>query len=714
MMKFIRISLMLLTATIAVNSNAQLKLADKYYRELSYSQAIPVYDLSLRRDSSNTEAWSRFGDCYRLMSNFTGAENAYAVACKNANVSPQTMLYYAEALMANQKYDQAKVWLNKAKAANPSDTRPDQLLNGISNISSFTQAAGATIIKAVDFNTNNGEFCPVVFNGGLVFTSNRPSLRWVGSRHSWTGKDYYNLYFAKGTEGTFGLVEAFAADLSTKYHNGPAAMDVSGTTLFYTSNNVQGGKRTKDEQGITRMKIFMAKWDGGKFDGAVSLPFNADSYSVQHPSLSMDGKILYFASDMPGGQGGMDIWMSAWNGTGWDTPTNAGSKVNTKGNEAFPYIAKDGVLYYSSNGLPGLGGMDVYMSDLQGGASKNMGAPINSSSDDFGMTFLADGMSGYFSSNRGGKGDNDDIYYFKKNCIESTVTVVDNATGAPLANAELKILENGSEKETVFTDENGQFKRCLIPTGLYEFRASKDLYNPGQARINGADLLSNPESGNVKISLQSTKITLSGRVFLADTKMGIEGQKVTLRNVNSGAIVETTTDANGKFTFDNLEREALYEALATRENCGEDREQVSTVGVRGDKVFNLDMPFYCKGAVFKIDNIYYDYNKSDIRPDAARELDKLVALMTKYPNMKIELGSHTDARGKDASNQNLSDRRAKSAVTYINSKGIEASRMKSKGYGEKVILNKCKNDVECTDAEHEVNRRTEFKILSVE
>lgn len=713
MMKVIRIALVLFTTTIGVTSRAQLKLADKYYRELSYSQAIPVYDLSLRRDSSNTEAWSRFGDCYRLMSNFTGAENAYAVACKNGNASAQTMLYYAEALMANQKYDQAKVWLNKVKAANPSDTRADQLLNGIANLSSFTEGAGATIIKAVDFNTNNGEFCPVVYNGGLVFTSNRPSLRWIGSRHSWTGKDYYNLYFAKGTEGSFGLAEAFAADLSTKYHNGPAAMDASGTTLFYTSNNVQGGKRTKDEQGITRMKIFMAKWDGGKFDGAISLPFNADGYSVQHPSVTPDGKILYFASDMPGGQGGMDIWMSTWNGTGWDAPKNMGSQINTKGNEAFPCVTKEGKLYFSSNGLPGLGGLDVFVTDMVA-APKNVGAPINSSSDDFGISFLADGMSGYFSSNRGGKGDNDDIYYFKKNCIESTVSVVDNATGTPLANAELKVLENGTEKETVFTDENGQFKRCLIPTGLYEFRASKDLYNPGQGRINGADLLSNPESGNIKIGLQGTKITLNGRVFLADSKAGIQGQKVTMRNVNSGAIVEATSDANGKFTFDNLERDALYEVLATRENCGEDREQISTVGIRGDKVLNVDLPFYCKGAVFKIDNIYYDYNKSDIRTDAAAELDKLVALMTKYPRMKIELGSHTDARGNDASNQKLSDRRAKSVVSYLVSKGIDASRLKAKGYGEKVILNKCKNDVDCTDAEHEENRRTEFKILTVE
>ena len=174
------------------------------------------------------------------------------------------------------------------------------------------------------------------------------------------------------------------------------------------------------------------------------------------------------------------------------------------------------------------------------------------------------------------------------------------------------------------------------------------------------------------------------------------------------------TDAKGNFSFEDIAREALFEVSVERENCGNAKEKLSTVGVRGDKTLTAELPLYCKGAVIKVENIYYDYNKADIRPDAAAELDKLVDLMNRYPVMTIELGSHTDARGNDGKNQKLSDDRAKNAVKYIVGKGIDSKRIKAKGYGEKKILNKCANNVECTDAEHEQNRRTEITILTIE
>lgn len=697
----------------ALNGSAQIKEANKMYENLSYATAIPMYEMGLKRDSLNAEAWTKLGDCYRLTSDFKGAERAYGKAC-GLEGKASTLLNYAEALMVNQKYSEAKAALSKAKSLDPADPRADLMIAGIDEIPALNAAAAATQLKKVDFCTSAGEFCPFVYNGGLVFTSNRPSLRWIGSRHSWTGKDYYNLFYAKGTEGAFGLVSAFAPEMSTKFHNGPACLDAAGTTLFFTSNNVKDGKRTEDEKGITRLKIFSAKWADGSFSGETSLPFNSDKYSVQHPSVSPDGKTLYFASDMPGGSGGMDIWMSTWDGTAWSAPVNLGPKVNTKAQEAFPYIAANGVLYFASNGWPGLGATDIFFSDMKGGNPMNMGAPVNSSAEDFGIALLPDLLSGYFSSNRDGLGDNDDIYYFKNTCVNATVTVKDEKSGEPLANTELKFLVDGVEKEVVYTDEKGQFTRCLIPTGSYEFRASKDLYLPGKSSVSGSSMLANPDAGNLTINLKRTIVNVTGRVFVADKKTGIADQKVVLKNTNSGETFEAMTDAKGNFKFEDIAREALFEVSVERENCGSANEKLSTVGVRGDKTLAAELQLYCKGAVIKVENIYYDYNNAEIRPDAAAELDKLVNLMTRYPAMTIELGSHTDARGNDGKNQKLSDDRAKNAVKYIVSKGINTKRIKAKGYGEKKILNKCANNVECTDAEHEQNRRTEITILTIE
>jgi outer membrane protein OmpA-like peptidoglycan-associated protein len=693
---------------------AQMKDANKYYNNLSYHNAIPLYKLALLRDTANTEALVKLGDCYRLTAQFADASDAYTKAIASGTVSPEVYLYCGEALMSTEKYDEAKAVITKYKSLKPTDDRAQLLLNGIENRSTFASESSATQLKKLGLNTGAGEFCPVYFNGGLVFTSNRPSLRWIGNQHGWTGKDFYTLYYAKGNGANFGMVEAFASELSNKYHNGPVSISPSGTEMYYTSNNVSDGKRVRDAEGITRLKIFMSKWENGQFIGGTSMPFNNDRYNTMHPAISYDAKTIYFTSDMPGGKGGTDIWKSTFDGNSWSKPENLGDRVNTSGNESFPYISKDGQLYFSSNGHEGLGGMDIFVVSMNGtGKAKNFGAPMNSSADDFGVYVNPDGMTGYFSSNREGAGDNDDIYYFKKTCVLTKVTVVDEKTGQPLANAEVRVIENGKERESLFTDETGSFERCLIAAGNYEFRGAKDLYRDNSTSVKGTDLMADTSGYAAKLPLKLTQVNLKGRVLTADDKTPLAKTKVVLKNVTNGTSLETMTDEDGNYAFSDMERECLYEVSVAFENCSESKEKTSTVGVRGDKEITVNITMFCKGAVIRVDNIYYDYNKSDIRPDAALELDKLVALMEKYPAMKIELGSHTDARGDDKYNMSLSDKRAKSAVAYIVSKGIDTKRIKAKGYGETVILNRCANDVECFEEEHAFNRRTEFKILSV-
>ncbi len=710
-----RISILICGLLVAnVASFAQIKGANKSFNNMAYSAAIPKYNIALSKDPSNAEAQANVAACYRLTNDMVNAESAYSKVANSASAKPEHYLYYAQALMENEKYAEASTWLDKYKTAAAGDVRADNLKQGISNVAAYKAMEGVYSVKKTNLNSTNGDFSPVIYNGGLVFTSNRPSLQRVGYDHSWTGNQFYRLYHAKGTEASFSTVEPFAADIDTKYHDGPVCFNTTGTQMYFTRNNIEDGKIRKDEKDVVRLKIFSSQWSVMKWGIEVPFAYNSDKHSCAHPALSADGKTLYFASDMAGGQGGMDIWKCNWNGSSWDAPANLGTAINTSGTEIFPTITADGMLYYSSNALAGLGGLDIYYSKNATAKPINMGSPINTSDDDFGICLNPDGNTGYFSSNRKAQGTNDDIYYFKKQCTNTDVMIVDEASGSPLVQAEVKVFENGTETSTVMTDSTGRFNMCLNPLNNYEFHAKKGNYNDNKSSLSSADLAAAAGTGTeVKVALKKNGAKLVGRVFNADDKSGVAGQTVVLVNKNTGAELVAITDANGNYVFDNLDINAEYEVKTNKQDCGEAKEAFNTKKIVGSKTITQDLALLCKGDIIKIENIYYDYNKSNIRPDAAVELDKVLALLNRYPTMQIELRSHTDARGKDEYNRKLSDSRAKSAVAYLISKGVVETRLMAKGYGETTLLNHCKNDVECDDKTHEQNRRTEFKILNM-
>jgi outer membrane protein OmpA-like peptidoglycan-associated protein len=422
---------------------------------------------------------------------------------------------------------------------------------------------------------------------------------------------------------------------------------------------------------------------------------------------------------MPGGEGGIDIWKSEWDGATWGTPTNAGNRVNTIGDEVFPFITAENVLYFSSNGWPGLGGLDIYTSEKTGNSwsrAENLGCDVNSSNDDFGFTYNATSKTGYFTSNRNGQGINDDLFFFEKMCTNTNVSITDEETGKPVVGAIVKVIENGVDVGNILTDETGVINRCLNPSRNYEFTSKRDKYTDGRAVLSSSQLAGSTGSASAAIKMKRIPDSIAhveGRVFNADDKTGVGGLTVSLVNKKSGENKTATTDAAGKYRFEKLDIDCDYEVRTKKTDCGEPIEAFNTRGIVGTKTITMDVPLLCKNDVIKIDNIYYDYKKFDIRPDAALELDKIVAVLNKYPNMRIELRSHTDSRGNDNFNLKLSDDRANSAALYIIGKGVDSKRIIAKGYGEKELLNKCKNGAKCDEKQHEVNRRTEFKILSL-
>ncbi|MEO8146396.1 MAG: carboxypeptidase regulatory-like domain-containing protein [Bacteroidia bacterium] len=720
MKKFSHIIFTFLTVALLGNSAtvfAQVK-ADKYFAEYAYSKAIIKYEKYLKKHSSDIKAWSNLGDCYRLTNNMQGAEQAYSHVINTDFSKPQITYYYAQALMSNGKYAEAKENISKYKQEVPNDKRADEILSALDSINQFYKDSASWHIEKVNINSADGDFSPAIYKDGIVFTSNRNREQWIGRKHTWTGKQFNALYYSKGKDAIFETPQPFANEIQTKYNNGPVSFNGSGNEMFFTRNNIVNGKVIKSGNKVVKLKIFSTKFSNNEWQPEIPFDYDNNQYSVAHPSLSADGYELYFSSDVMGGYGGMDIYSCHREGAKWSRPINLGPSINTKGNEVFPYIATDSTLYFSSDGHSGLGGLDIYYCTISNkifSEPVNPGYPLNSNNDDFGITYSTAANAGYFSSNRNNQGENDDIFYLKKLCIVINGFVYDDSNSQGIPTATVKIKETGSDKEIKLTDSAGNFSICLTPGKDYEFIADKENYI-GDKRIISAKDFTGFDHTDVKIPLHQKPPVVfiaRGNVYDEGSKKPVRGAKVTKVNLTTQKSDSLITKKDGDYYFTNLEPETRYRLVVEKENCGTNSEEITTVGMKDSPLLVNDIGIFCKGDVVRIENIYYDLNKYNIRPDAATELNKLVAVLRKYPNMKIELRSHTDSRASDAYNLTLSDNRAKAAIAYIISQGIDKNRLTGKGYGETQLLNRCKNGVKCTEEEHQLNRRTEFKILSL-
>ena len=410
--------------------------------------------------------------------------------------------------------------------------------------------------------------------------------------------------------------------------------------MYFTRNNVENNRKASDAEGVVRLKIYRAQKENGVWASIEELPFNDDGYSVAHPALSPDEKILYFASDMPGGQGQSDLWRVVIREDGtFSTPENLGPKINTEARETFPFVASDNILYFASDGHPGLGGLDIFATKLDylrfGGRVLNAGAPINTGQDDFTLIMSGTDRTGYLASNRPGGVGGDDIYPFTEDrplvfeCIQTvTGTVRDRISNETLAGTTVRVIdENNQEVSSAITDANGQYEIALDCNQGNFVRASREGYIPSEEYLEVSD----------------------GKDRIVDFY---------------------------------LEPETLLAGF-------------------GDDLAKL----------LQLSTIYFDFDKAVIRPDAELEIQKVIAAMEKYPSLKIQASSHTDSRGPDAYNLNLSQRRADATVRYMISKGISVDRVRGQGYGETRLVNRCDDGVSCTEEEHQQNRRSEFIIM---
>jgi outer membrane protein OmpA-like peptidoglycan-associated protein len=642
MKKLILLALLLISSKSF--SQAELKKADRLYDSHAYLDASLTYNNYIEKNSDITsETYLNAADANYFINEMRQAATFYEKAYNaNSGLEEPYLSRYLRSLRSVRDYKKAdKIYIDYLKKIG--DNEAIEKFN--KKLAAFTEVLenkkpSRYAVTNLDINTKYSDFVNTIHGNQVIFSSSRPGAS--KELYSWNDQPYLSQYVAnKSEDGQLTDVSLIGQQISTNFHDATLAFMPDSNVVYYTSTALKKNKLLLDDGRNNHFSIYKGTYVNGKIQGKESLFFNSNEYSTGHPAISEDGKYLFFASNMPGGFGGADIYYCEIFEDGkLSTPKNAGDKINTSGNDFFPSLS-NGELYFSSNGQLGFGGLDLFSSEFDEENQSfsepvNLGAVVNTSDDDFAIVFNKDNKSGYLSSNRtGGKGD-DDIYYFTRKPLPCdqfiTGSAIDKLSKEVIPDVQITVRDSTNTAiQTVKTKDDGTYE---------------------------------------------VKVPCNNPVTLTATKEGYieKTEKITPGNIDG----EYTPKVD--FVLNK------YEDIIVKDDKGVEK--------------------------IKLDRIYFEYDKWDITPASALVLDKAAEVMKDIPEMTIKIESHTDSRGSAKYNQELSDKRAKATQEYLYSKGIAHDRIVSAiGYGESNLLNKCSDGVKCTEAEHLVNRRSDFIIL---
>lgn len=614
-------------------------------------------------------------------------------------------------------------------------------------------------------NTVGLDFSPTFYEDGIVFIStNNVGIKKL-TDESLKLPSMSILRSRRNAEGNLGAPEIFSKEITSVDNEGPVCFDRTAETVYFSSNTVIGGKVKLAKDKTQKMRIYVSKKVNGVWSTPEPLPFNNNEFDDFHPAISIDGDKLFFASNRPGGLGSTDIYVSYKVGESWSEPVNLGPGVNTPGRDAFPFIHADNTLYFASDGQADRkGGLDMYYVIPEGSQWTkpiNMGEPFNTGGDDFGLIVDLNKINGYYSTNGSGGAGGDEIFSFHTENgnlddyllqnkrvpdrnLDLKVLVTDKVTGNPIKDAEVQVLsydgtnvigrdEQGNlitvqtidGKEVIGsmppdkgingeTDSKGRFGTDVKP-GNYVVIITKKGYQTKQFRLP----ISKP--GN-ELSAQLEKSSMAGpgkvlwrpSVFNYNTNAPLAGATMVLTDLKTGKTDTLVTDANGQVEqYLNTNTKYRVDLMQGGRIIGS--TEVDTHGWDNPNQLmmqNISIAPMMPGSVIELPNIYYNFNDATLRPDGRKDLDLVVSLMKQQPNIKIELRSHTDCRGNNEYNENLSQRRADGVVEYLVTQGVARDRLVPMGLGESEPRNKCVDGTECTEQEHARNRRTEVRMLA--
>jgi outer membrane protein OmpA-like peptidoglycan-associated protein len=717
MQKFVVLSALIfcLNYTLDAQSNLVAK-GDKFMSLFQFEKAASFYKKAADADLNNISAWDKLGQAFIMNADLQSAESIYKVLSENPLSSHEAKFRYAQLLRANGKYEEAQKAYESFAKAMPYDTRADEFLNFSEQIKNLSQDLKAYELVSIPENSVASEIGPAYRNGNLTFSSNRKGNAAVKVSDNWSQKPYYDVFTMEQTStGELASPSKAKGKVNRRLNEGPVTFSADGKLMIFTRSNY----KKKGENGIRKLGLYSATYNerSHKWEKIQPLPFNSSEFNNAHPSLSPDGTKLYFTSDMPGGQGETDIYMSIKNGSTWENPINLGKEVNTAGREMFPFISELNNLFFSSDSRIGLGGLDILAATFENGKWGNVinpGVPLNSSSDDFGYICNATGKEGYMVSNRPGGIGGDDIYKFTKRSESVCGKVIDAKTKKVLENVMVKASSDDGLTTGSKTSQSGSYCLQLPVEREFKVTTSVEGYAPYQGKVS-ALAFGNPA--------QDIYLFPVGGIDLIVDVADKNGTKISdanafLVNKKTGEVVQGTTDANGLVKFD-LYKDQEYDVKVVKRSANKDSvytkfvKAISTLGYKPSQRLEekVELAVYDAKYAFDLPNIFFDYNKYDLNEGAKAELDKVIKVMNEFPDVEIELSAHTDSRGSSNSNLQLSAMRAQACVTYMESKNVNLTKLIAVGFGEMKIRNKCIDYVPCTDKEHAQNRRIEFKVV---
>jgi peptidoglycan-associated lipoprotein len=612
-----------------LSAQTPLQKADSIYKNKDYYNAIQLYNKALKKATGEESKYIYYqlGECCRNYNSYVEAQAWYQKAITAGSTIPDVNLHMGEMLIMSGEYADAKTYIEKYIKEVPTDNLAKLRLESCNlGLKGQKEKPLFEVKDQKDLSSISSDYSIAYFKNNKVIIS---SARMEGSSKydPSTTQGFSDLYESTydPQKGLYSKPTKVKGSINTGFNEGTFSFDAATNYAYYSQCNGASGK-------LKQCNIMYAYYNetANTWENSTLFDYNSQTFRIQQPALSADGKSIYFASDMPGGFGGADIYVIKKVNGVWGQPENLGATINTIGNEGFPFISGDSLLVFASDGLSGLGGLDIFESSIKNGNySKpvNMLSPINSSADDFNLVFKDNKNEGFFCSNRiGGVGD-DDIYTYEKIPVIITASgnIKDKATSKNLENAVAVFKGSDGSVDSVFTDSKGN----------YEFAKCK---------------------ANVKYSIKASKVG-----YLNDSKNLTIGNDIYSKSYNK------TTGYDIDFALIQITKEEV-----------------------------------------KIDNIYYDYDKADLREDSKIELNKLVNILKETPDVKLQINSHSDERGEAKYNTDLSQRRAQSVVDYLIANGISSDRLIAKGYGFSMPLVKNAK----TEEQHQMNRRTTFKILN--
>lgn len=685
-----------------------LQRAKRLFDRTYYSEAIPLYE-SIMNNNRSFEVVKNLADCYYNTNDYANAQRNYRflIARFSENIDGDYYFKYAQTLKASGNKEEANKVMFDYFAKTNNQKAIEKLEKDNLVLENISALGNRYDIKNMSVNTPNSEFGAVQYNQKLVFSAVKIKPYTFEKMYKWNNESYLDLMAVSLKNTKLDSVKKFAVELDSPLHDANAVFTKNGKTVYFTRNNSNDGVRAKNDKKVSTLKIYKAELIDGKWRNITALPFNSDNYSVEHPALSADEKTLYFASDMPGSLGSFDLYSVTILGSDYGTPKNLGSTINTDKKEQFPFVSKENKLYFSSNGHEGYGMLDVFVSEIKNGefsSPLNVGFPINSGYDDFSFVIDSDSKHGYFASNRkGGKGA-DDIYEINEiqplvveNCmqyISGLITDID--TKLPLSSAKI-ILQDVNKKqiESVVTTADGRFSFSVDCEKSYTVLASKEQYTEA--------------SKFLKLYKDRKKVNDASMALKSDEAIKREELAAMEQKKKEAALLAAKQKREAQILAEKVKIEkelAAKKAIAEAE--AKKKEKIATiVAAEKDIVKDKDR------LLIKTDPIYFDYDLWYIRKESKPILNKVIELMKKYPDMVVEIGSHTDNRGNAKYNLDLSAKRANSTRDYFISQGIPAKRIFARGYGETVQIVKCEPSESCSEEQHELNRRSEFVIKNL-